>query len=141
TMGLSWRTWRRSTTAARAPPGPGLADLHPADRACDHEPLDLRGALEDRVDLRVAVHPLDGVFARVPVPAEDLDCPLGRPHCHLAGLQLRHRALGVVEVLAGAAHPRGAPDEQTGGVDLELHVGEREGDRLVLDDRTAELRA
>src|SRR4051812_35385635 len=117
------------------------ADLHPADRARDHEPLDLRGALEDRVDLRVAVHALDGILARVAVAAEDLDRTLRGPDGHLARLQLRHRALGVVEGLAGAAHPRGAPHEQPRGVDLELHVRERERDRLVLDDRPAELRA
>ena len=38
-------------------------------------------------------------------------------------------------------HPCGPPDEQAGGVDLHLHVGEHEGDRLVLDDKLAELAA
>ena len=54
----------------------------------DDEPLDLGGALEDRVDLRVAVHPLDRELARVAVAAEDLDRALGRPHGDLAGLEL-----------------------------------------------------
>ena len=31
-------------------------------------------------------------------------------------------------------HPRGPPDQQAGGVDLRLHVGQLEGDGLVLDD-------
>src|SRR4051794_20567721 len=118
-----------------------LADSRARDRSGDHQSLNLRRPLEDRVDLRVAVHPLDGVFARVPVAAEDLDRALGRPDCDLARLELRHRALGVVEVLASATHPGGAPDEEAGGVDLHLHVGEGERDRLVLDDRAAELLA
>ena len=36
---------------------------------------------------------------------------------------------------------RNPPHEQAGGVDLHLHVGQREGDRLVLDDLLAELLA
>src|SRR5687768_15103476 len=116
-----------------------LTDLAPGNGARDDEPLDLRGALEDRVDLRVAVPALDGVLARVAVAAEDLDRALGGPDRDLPGLELGHRALGVLEGLAVAGHPGGAPDEQARGVDLELHVGEREGDRLVHRDRAAEL--
>src|SRR4051794_32382985 len=89
-----------------------LRDLRTRDRPGDDQPLDLRGALEDRVDLGVAVHALDGELARVAVAAEDLDRPLRGPDGDLAGLQLAHRALGVLEVLAGPAHPRRAPDEQ-----------------------------
>src|SRR5262249_20058582 len=81
------------------------------------------------------------VLARVAVAAEDLDRALGAPDGDLAGLELAHRALGVGERAAGAAHPRGAVDEQARRVDLHLHVGERERDRLVLDDRPAELGA
>src|SRR6476660_1142034 len=95
-----------------AAPGAELANLDAGDRAAYHQALDLGGALEDRVDLRVAVHPLDRELARVAVAAEDLDRPLGCPDGDLAGLELRHRALGVFELLAGAAHPGGAPDEQ-----------------------------
>src|SRR5687767_14155853 len=72
-----------------------LPDVDAGDRARDHQPLNLGGALEDVVDLRVAVHALNGVLARVAVAAEDLDRPFGGPHGDLAGLQLRHRALGV----------------------------------------------
>src|SRR5690349_6844147 len=82
-----------------------LPQRRPADRPRDHEALDLRGALEDRVDLRVAVHALDGVLARVAVAAEQLDRALRRPDRDLAGLELAHRALGVGERAAGAAHP------------------------------------
>src|SRR4051794_1408419 len=125
----------------RCPKSNVLADVHPRDGPGDHQLLDLGRALEDVVDLRVAVHPLDRELARVAVAAEDLHGPLGGPDGDLAGLELAHRALGVLELVAVAAHPRGAPDEQAGGVDLELHVGEHEGDRLVLDDLLAELLA
>src|SRR5215217_6852382 len=64
-----------------------LPDLPTRDRARDHKPLDLGGALEDRVDLRVAVHALDRVLARVAVAAEDLDRALRRPDRDLAGLE------------------------------------------------------
>src|SRR6476659_643903 len=127
------------TTGPPAPTSSELPDLDTGDGTGDDQALDLGGALEDRVDLGVAVHPLDRELAGVAVATEDLDRPLGRPDGDLAGLQLRHRALGVLELLAAAAHPGGAPDEQAGGVDLHLHVGEGEGDRLVLDDRLAEL--
>src|SRR5690349_3321875 len=129
----------RTSTGSRSMPA--LSDLHAGDGPRDHKALNLRGALEDRVDLRVAVHALDRVLARVAVAAEDLDRALGAPDRDLAGLELAHRALGVGERAAGAAHPRRAPDEQAGRVDLHLHVGERERDRLVLDDRAAELGA
>src|SRR4029453_4061436 len=119
----------------------GSLVLDAGERSCEDEPLDLRCALEDRVDLRVAVHALDRVLARVAVAAEDLHRALGRPHRALARLELAHRPLGGGELLAAAGHPRPAPDEQAGGVDLELHVGEHERDRLVLDDRLAELLA
>src|SRR3954452_4779321 len=126
------RSWPKSN---------GSADVQARDCPRDDKLLDLGRALEDVVDLRVAVHPLDGELARVAVAAEDLHGALGGPHGDLAGLELAHRALGVLELVAVAAHPRGAPDEQAGSVDLELHVGEREGDRLVLDDLLAELLA
>src|ERR1700722_8441516 len=121
--------------------GRPLLDVHPRDRARDHELLDLGGTLEDVVDLGVAVPALDGELAGVAVAAEDLDRALGDPHGDLAGLELGHRALGVLEGDLVATHPGGAPDEQAGGVDLHLHAREREGDRLVLDDLAAELLA
>jgi putative tRNA adenosine deaminase-associated protein len=43
------------------------------DGASDYQPLDLRRAFEDRVDLRVAVPALDGVILHVAGAAEDLD--------------------------------------------------------------------
>src|SRR5207245_171225 len=98
-----------------------LLYVHPADRTRDHELLDLGRALEDVVDLRVAVPALDRELPRVAVAAEDLDRALGHPHGHLARLELAHRALGALERDLVAAHPGRAPDEQPGGVDLGLH--------------------
>src|SRR5438270_3060849 len=118
-----------------------LLDVHPRDRPRDDQLLDLGGALEDVVDLGVAVPALDRELARVAVAAENLDRALGNPHGHLSRLQLAHRALGVLERDVVASHPRSPPDEQAGGVDLELHPGERERDRLVLDDLASELLA
>src|SRR5664280_1626971 len=117
----------------------GLLDVYSADCSGDHELLDLGGALEDVVDLRVAVPALDGILARVAVAAEDLDRALGHPHRDLARLELAHRSLGVLKAHTRAAHPRGAPDEQTRRVDLHLHPCERERDGLVLDDLAPEL--
>src|ERR1019366_8167633 len=45
------------------------------------------------------------------------------------------------ERLAGCGHPRRSPDEQSRRVNVHLHVGELEGDALVLDDRPTELLA
>src|SRR5690348_16887129 len=83
------------------------------DCACDHLALELRPSFEDRVELRVAVPPLDRVLAHVAVAAEDLDGLRGDAHCGLAGLELAHRALAVLERLAGGAHPRRPPHEQS----------------------------
>src|SRR3954454_6034436 len=85
----------------------GLPDVHPRDGARDDQLLDLRGALEDVVDLRIPVPALDRELARVAVSAQDLDGPFGRPDGDLAGLELAHRALGVLEPVGVAAHPRG----------------------------------
>ena len=97
--------------------GRSLADRRARDRARDDEPLDLRGALEDRVDLGVARPALDGVLAGEAVAAEDLHGLAGDLDRGLGGHQLRHRALGRVERLALAGHPRRPVHQQAAGVD------------------------
>src|SRR5688572_953123 len=87
-------------------------DLVTGDGTADDEPLDLAGALEDRVDLRVAVPPLHRVLAGVAVAAEDLDRLLGHLDRGLPGEQLAHRALACGEGDVVLAHPRRAPDQQ-----------------------------
>src|SRR5437764_3152694 len=111
------------------------------DRARDDQPLDLRRALPDLVDLRVAEPLLDRVLLDVAVAAKDLD-GVGRDlHGDVRGEALRHRALGALEWPPLGGHPAGSPDEQPRGVDLHRHVGELEPDRLVLPQRLAELLA
>src|SRR5262245_42021057 len=115
-----------------------LWDVQPGRGAGDHEPLDLGCALEERVDLRVAVPLLDREVPDVAVAAEHLDSLLGDPARDLTRLELAHRALAVLEPLLRRAHPRRPPHEQACGVDLHLHVGELERDALVLDDLATE---
>src|SRR5665213_3076863 len=115
-----------------------LLDVHPGDGPGDDQPLDLARALEDGEDLRVTVPALDWVLAYVAVAAHDLDGLIGHVHGSLAGVELGHRALARRELLAVGAHPRGPPHQQAGGVDAGLHVGQLEGDGLVLDDGPTE---
>src|SRR5258708_2419290 len=110
-----------------------------ADRACDDSALDLAGALEQRVDLGVAMPALDRQLADVAPASADADRLVGHPVGDLAGLELGHRTLRLVELLRVASHPRRAPAEHAGRLDLGGHVSEQEGDRLVADDRAAEL--
>src|SRR5690242_12400191 len=91
----------------------GSANVQARDGAGNDEALDLGGAFEDRVDLRVAVPALDGVLAHVAVSAEDLDRLLGDLDRGLARLELAHRAFAVLERLARRTHPRGPPHEQS----------------------------
>src|ERR1700732_1680984 len=79
----------------RQNPCSDLLNVHPADGPSDDQPLDLRGPLEDGVDLRVPVPALDRVVADVAVAAEDLNGLLGDPHGVLAGVELGHGALAV----------------------------------------------
>src|SRR6266704_3885724 len=69
-------TWRRATS-------PALEDL-----LGDDEALDLRGALVDLEDLRVAHQLLDRVLARVAVAAEDLHGVERRLHGGVGGERL-----------------------------------------------------
>src|SRR5207253_1729041 len=132
------RRARPAAAAPREPPSPGLTG---SQGPRDDEALDLAGAFEKGVDLGVAVPLLDGEVADVAVAAADLDRLLGDLHRHLAGLELRHRAFGLGELATVAAFPQGPPDQRAGGLDLGRHVGEHEGDRLVLDQGASELLA
>src|SRR4051794_20230024 len=118
----------------------GEPNLHRQYTAGHDEALDVRRALLDLLELGVAHPLLDRVLARVAPAAERLH---GRPraeHGGLGGVELRHRGLGR-RPAARVEQARGAPGEQTRGVDAHRHVGEPEGDGLVLGDRAAELNA
>ena len=57
----------------------GLFNPEAGDRPSDHQLLDLLGALEDVVDLRVAVHALHRVLTGVAVATQDLHRTAVRP--------------------------------------------------------------
>src|SRR5258705_4342543 len=104
----------------------------------DHQALDLRSALVDLEQLRIAHQLLDRVLLDVAVAAEDLD-GIGRDLHRRVGCEalrvrrLQRRALALVE------QPRGLPGEQPRRLDLGRHVGDEEVDALVDRDRLAEL--
>src|SRR5205807_2855074 len=95
-------------------------------RPGDDQPLDLAGALEQGVDLGVAVPLLDREVANVAVTAADLDRLLGQLDSDLPGLQLGHRPFGLLELVATAALPQRSPAQRPRGFDLGRHVGEHE---------------
>src|SRR5213593_2132865 len=135
---FSIRATRRSCADGSATAALPLAGRQ---RPRDDQALDLAGAFEERVDLGVAVPLLDREVADVAVAAADLDRLLGDLDRHLAGLQLRHRALRLLELAAVTALPQRPPYQCSRGLDLGRHVGEHERDRLVLDQRASELLA
>src|SRR4029079_17701539 len=86
-----WRLTTRRTSAGC------LLDAHAADRPGDDQLLDLAGALENRMDLGIAVPTLDRVLARVAVAAQDLDRILGDAHGDFRRFVLAHRTFAVLE--------------------------------------------
>src|SRR5712691_8438095 len=137
------RCSRRASRGSTAPDSAtgAACDLVVGERSRDDEPLDLARTFEQRVDLGVAMPLLDREVPDVAVPAADLDRLLGDLDRDLAGLQLRHRALGLLELAAVPTFPERPPDERPRGLDLGRHVREHERDRLVFDQRPAELLA
>ena len=130
-----------------APPAPqvGLHRCHRLsgslrrDRPGDHQPLDLRRALEDRVDLGVPGHPLTG-YSRVR-PAAGI-C-MAWPVTLTAVSPAKSFDIGPRRFSRSCPPPPSGrvPDQEREGLDRGGHVGELEGDALVLDDRLAELLA
>ena len=81
-------------------------------------------------------------FSRMyPRPAEDLDRPVGHAARHLAGVELRHRALRVLDLHVDArVDVLGQPvRHEARRPELGERVGEHVRDRLVLHDGAAEL--
>src|SRR5581483_3038514 len=81
--------------------GQGAALLQPQP-AGDHEPLNLRRALADREDLRVAVEARDRRLFHVAVAAMHLQAYVRGAHRQLGGEELRHGG-GLAERLAAVA--------------------------------------
>src|SRR5215210_5598719 len=121
-------------------PGPDSDLVALQELAADDHALDLRGALADQQQRRVAVEPLDLVLLRVAVAAVDAEGVLDDLLAGLGGEELRHAGLEV-RALARVLHPGGLEREQARRLDLGGHVGELELDGLVLGDRLAERRA
>src|SRR5467141_1130623 len=130
------RCKRRASRGSRTSDS-GAAALVVGKGSRNDQSLDLARAFEQGVDLGVSMPLLDGEVPDVAVTAADLDRLLGDLDRNLAGLQLRHRALGLLELSAAAALPQRAPDQRPRRLDL----GRHERDRLVLDQRAAELLA
>src|SRR5262245_29970951 len=77
-----------------------------AEVARQDQSLDLRGALTDFQDFRVAIEAAHRRLVDVAVAAVDLDSLAGRGHRDLARVELRHRRRGAYR-LALIAQPRG----------------------------------
>src|SRR5438094_8316780 len=77
------------------------------------------------------------MLADVAVAAEDLHGVVGDVQGRLTGVLLNEDSLARRRT-AGIELPGGLPGEEPHRVDLELHVGELEGDRLLLRDGDAE---
>src|SRR5262249_42972494 len=106
--------------------------------ARDDDALDLARALVDARHADVADQPLDAHVARVTVAAVDLHGRVADAAGALRGEELGDRRLAGERSLALLA-PGGAEDEEPRRLELRVHVGEHELDRLVLGERDVEL--
>src|SRR5581483_7006806 len=102
--------------------------------------LQIRCALVDLTDLRVAIQLLDRVVLHESVAAEQVDGERRDPLRDLGREDLAHRRLGE-ERLAGVAEPRGVVDEQPRRFELGGGARELMLDRLEFGDGLAELLA
>src|SRR5215470_13540985 len=108
--------------------------------ARDDDALDLARSLVDARDARVAHQALDGHLAGVAVAAVDLKRRVANLARALRRVELGDRRLAR-EGAALLLEPGGAQDEEPRRVELCLHVGEHDLDRLVLGERDVELDA
>src|SRR5438876_7592857 len=107
------------------------------ERAADDQPLDVARAFVDLADANVAIDALDREVGDVTVAAVNLDRSRAHALGHLGGEELGHR--GFLEAwLSRVAQARRVPHHLPRDLDLGGHVGESEGDRLMLDERLAE---
>src|SRR5262249_54457386 len=102
--------------------------------ARDHLRLDLRRALEDVEDARVAENARDRKLEREAVAAVDLDRIVGVGPGDAGGEQLRHAGLEVA-ALAGILLPRGEIGELARDHDLDRHHRDLVGNARETDDR------
>src|SRR5262249_25695144 len=106
--------------------------------ARDDGAVDLRGAVEDAEDARVAVEPLDRQILAVSHAAENLHGAVRDPPEHFGGVDFHHRD-ALARVLAPIDLGRRMEKEEPRRIDLDGAVGEELLNELVLTDRLAEL--
>src|SRR5256714_9134072 len=129
------RSAATASAAARAPLR--ISDLVALEELlADDHPLDLRRALSDKEQRRVAVQALDLVLLRVPVAPVDAEGVLHDLLAGLRGEELGHARLEI-GALTGVLEPGRLEGQEPRGLHLRGHVGELELDRLVLGDRLA----
>src|SRR5262249_36709928 len=128
--------------AAPATPNALAAGKSPLSEqlAGDHQALDLRSALVDLNQLRIAHQLLYGELLDVAVTAVDLDRVGGHPHRHVC-----REALGIAGdqrvALSGVEHPGAVVGEEPSRLNILGHVRYHELDRLELADRLSKLLA
>src|SRR4029077_1145724 len=94
-------------------------------------------SLEGRKATGVAQPHLDRMFADVAVAAKHLDRVVGDLERRGRDIAAREIAL-LMRVLSAVEMPCGLPYQQARRVDLDRHVGQHEGDRLLCGDRHPE---
>src|SRR5258706_11383456 len=107
------------------------------ERAADDQPLDVARTLVDLAAAQVEIDALDGEVGDVTVAAVNLDRSRAHALGHLGGEELGHRCF-LEARLSRIAQARRVPDHLSRDLDLGCHVGESEGDRLMLDERLTE---
>ena len=117
---------------------PEAAERGREEVAPDDHALDLRRALVDLQQLRVAHQLLDRVLLGVAVAAEDLHRVGGDLHRRVGAERLRIGRLDRVELAPAPDAPRRLDHEQARRFVLHRHLGEHELDRLELADRLPE---
>src|SRR5437867_2273418 len=85
----------------------------------------------------VAQPQLDRVVADIAVATEDLESVVGGLEHHGGGVVLRQAGL-TGGLRSSVDLPRGLPGQQPGRVNLNRHLGQHEGNRLLLGDGGAE---
>src|ERR1700689_3584743 len=115
-----------------------MSNLMPLQQlAPDHHALNLRRALADQQQRRVAVQTLDLVLLGIAIATVDAEALPHAEPTRPRNEQLRHARLQV-RAIARVLQARGALSQQACRFDLRAHVSELELDRLVLCDRLAE---
>src|ERR1700689_5964199 len=107
------------------------------DLVGDDETLNLRGALPDPVDPKLAPDPLDWVVAHVSAAAEDLHRAIGDPVGGLGGGQLGGRGPGVQRLAVTALIELPGHLVCEGAVDgyIQDRIGDHSLDELAVDQR------